>query len=260
MATSLQPATSTEMIRGPSLRKDAWWAEPIPSILLLSIFVGYATWAAFQNANYFADPYLSPFYSPCLAANCEHVTFRLIGSGWALSPALLVLWAPGGFRATCYYYRKTYYRSFFGQPPACAARDMKKKYKGESRFPFVLQNLHRYFFWLASVFLVFLWWDAIKAFRFPDEGFGMGVGTLVLLGNATLLSLYSFSCHSCRHIVGGSVDVFSASPIRGRAWRIVSRLNARHGIIAWVSLVWVMGTDIYVRLLAIDTIRDLRFF
>jgi hypothetical protein len=105
-----------------------------------------------------------------------------------------------------------------------------------------------------------LWWDAIKAFRFPGQGFGMGVGTLVLVGNATLLSLYSFSCHSCRHIVGGGVDVFSAHPKRHRLWRIVSRLNTRHGAIAWASLIWVMWTDIYVRLLATGTIRDLRFF
>jgi len=260
MATSPETATPGQMIRGPSLRKDAWWAEPIPVVLLLGVFVGYATWAAFQNANYFAAPYLSPFYSPCLATNCEHVTIRIFGSWWALSPALLVLWAPGGFRATCYYYRKSYYRSLLGRPPACAVRDMGKKYKGETRFPFVLQNLHRYFFWLATVFLVFLWWDAVKAFRFPKEGFGMGIGTLVLVGNATLLSLYSFSCHSCRHIFGGGLDVFSASPRRHRLWQMLTRLNARHGAIAWASLIWVMWTDVYVRLLATGTIRDLRFF
>jgi hypothetical protein len=260
MATSQQVGPQTQMIRGPSLRKDRWWAEPIPVILLLGFFVGYATWAAFQNANYFADPYLSPFYSPCLASNCEHATFRLFGSWWALSPAILVLWAPGGFRATCYYYRKSYYRSLLGRPPACAVRDMGGKYKGETRFPLLLQNLHRYFFWLATIFLIFLWWDAVKAFRFPGEGFGMGVGSIVLTTNAALLSLYSFSCHSCRHIVGGGLDVLSKAPIRARLWRIVSRLNARHGAIAWASLIWVLWTDVYVRLLATDSIRDLRFF
>jgi hypothetical protein len=260
MATSSQTAAPKEMIRGPSLRKDAWWAEPIPTILLLATFVGYATWAAFQNQNYFAEPYLSPMYSPCLAANCEHATIRLFGSWWTLSPAILVLWAPGGFRATCYYYRKAYYRSFFGQPPACAARDLSKTYKGETRFPFLLQNLHRYFFWLATAVLVFLWWDVVEAFRFPGDGFGMGVGTIVLGVNAALLSLYSFSCHSCRHIVGGGLDTFSRSPLRHRMWRIVTRLNARHSAIAWASLIWVMWADVYVRLLATDSIRDLRFF
>jgi hypothetical protein len=260
MATTQQTATPTEMIRGPSLRKDAWWAETIPSVILLSAFVGYATWAAFQNADYFADPYLSPLYSPCLAANCRHVTVRIFGSWWALSPALLILWIPGGFRATCYYYRKSYYRSITGSPPACAVRDIRKKYTGERRFPLVLQNIHRYFFWLATPVLVFLWWDVVKAFRFPGDGFGMGVGTLVLLLNAAFLSLYSFSCHSCRHIVGGHVDVFSKAPRRYRLWQLVTRLNARHGAIAWVSLVWVGWSDVYVRLLANGVIRDLRFF
>jgi hypothetical protein len=260
MATAPQTAPRTEMIRGPSLRKDRWWAEPIPTILLLSGFVAYATWAAFQNANYFADPYLSPLYSPCLAANCKHATVRLFGSWWTLSPALLVLWVPGGFRATCYYYRKAYYRSIVGAPPACGVRDLRAKYRGERRFPLVLQNLHRYFFWLATPVLVFLWWDAFKAFSFPGEGFGMGLGTIILLANATFLSLYSFSCHSCRHIVGGHADVFSKAPLRYRMWRVVTRLNARHGAIAWVSLVWVAWTDVYVRLLATGTIRDLRFF
>ncbi len=260
MAAQTQSTAPSPYARGPSLRKDAWWAEPIPTIILLAGFVGYATWAAFQNADYFADPYLSPLYSPCLAANCEHTTIRLFGSWWALSPALLILWIPGGFRATCYYYRKAYYRSILGSPPACAARDVRKKYTGERRFPLVLQNLHRYFFWLATPFLVFLWWDVVKAFSFPGEGFGMGLGTLILLGNAAFLSLYSFSCHSCRHIVGGHVDVFSKAPLRFRAWRTITRLNERHGAIAWVSLVWVAWSDVYVRLVATDTLRDLRFF
>ena len=78
----------------------------------------------------------------------------------------------------------------------------------------------------------------------------MGLGTLVLLANATLLWLYSLSCHSCRHIVGGRLNHFSAHPLRYRAWTLVSRLNARHMQLAWISLVGVALTDLYVRLLA----------
>jgi hypothetical protein len=250
----------TEMIRGPSMRRDAWWLEPLPTIVLLGGFAIYATWAAFQNANYFADPYLSPFYSPCLAANCRSVTVRLFGSWFTASPALLILWIPGGFRATCYYYRKSYYRSFWGAPPACAARDMHKRYTGETRFPLIFQNLHRYFFWLVWPVLFFLWWDVVKAFDFPEGGIGMGMGTLVLLANAALLTTYSLSCHSCRHLAGGGLDVLSARPRRLRMWRFVTRLNERHGLIAWISLVGVGLADVYVRLVANGTIRDLRFF
>ena len=156
-----------------TLRTDAWWVQPLLVVVGLGGFAIYATWAALQNAHYYSAPYLSPFYSPCISANCEHTTIPLIGSWWNFSPAFLIFWIPGGFRATCYYYRKAYYRSFFFSPPACAVRDASKSYAGETRFPFLFQNLHRYFFYLSLLILAFLWWDAILAFRFPD-GFRHG--------------------------------------------------------------------------------------
>lgn len=238
-------------------RQDLWWVEPLLVVLGLGGFVVYATWAALQGAYYYTAPYISPFYSPCLSANCAHVTLPLIGSWWNLSPAILILWMPGGFRVTCYYYRKAYYRSFFASPPACAVRDAARSYTGETRFPFVLQNLHRYFFWLATLVLLFLWWDAFEAFHFPD-GLGVGVGTLVLLANVSFLSLYSFSCHSCRHLCGGHLDTFHDSPVKYRAWEVVSRLNEHHMLYAWISLIWVALTDLYVRLVAMGVIHDLR--
>jgi hypothetical protein len=242
-----------------TLRKDAWWVEPLLVVVVLGGFGVYATWAALQNAHYYVAPYLSPFYSPCLAENCTHVSIPLIGSWWNLSPAFLILWIPGGFRATCYYYRKAYYRSFFQSPPACAVRDAAKSYSGETRCPFLLQNFHRYFFWLSLLILAFLWWDALLAFMFPD-GFGMGIGTIVLLVNASLLSLYSFSCHSCRHLCGGHLDSFHSSPTKYKAWSVITRLNERHMQFAWVSLIWVALTDVYVRLLSMGVIHDVRFF
>jgi len=251
------PAASSAAAR--TLREDPWWLEILPTVVVLGAFVVYATWRALAGAHYFVEPYLSPFYSPCLAVSCEHATFRLIGAWWPFSPAILILWGPLGFRTTCYYYRKAYYRAFFWQPPACAVRDLPRAYTGETRFPWVLQNAHRYFFYLSLLFLVFLWWDVLRAFRFPD-GFGMGVGTVVLLGSTALLTLYSLSCHSCRHLVGGHVDAFSRAPVRYRLWRWVSALNAQHGPIAWVSLVAVALADLYVYLLATGVVRDLRLF
>lgn len=242
-----------------TLRTDAWWVQPLLVVVGLGAFVIYATWAALQNAYYYSTPYLSPFYSPCLSANCEHTTIPLIGSWWNLSPAFLILWIPGGFRATCYYYRKAYYRSFFLSPPACAVKDSAKSYSGETRFPFLFQNLHRYFFYLSLVILAFLWWDVIQAFRFA-EGFGMGVGTVVLFLNAALLSLFSFSCNSCRHVCGGHLNSFHVSPGKYGLWRLVSRLNERHMEYAWISLIWVALADLYVRLVAMGVIHDVRFF
>jgi hypothetical protein len=238
-------------------RLDAWWIQPLIIVLVLVLFSLYALWAALQNGNYYAPPYLSPFYSPCLATNCEHPTLPVIGSWWNLSPAFLVLWAPLGFRVTCYYYRRSYYRAFFWSPPACAVRDAPKTYTGEARLPFVLQNIHRYFFYVSIVVLAFLWWDAFLAFRF-STGLGIGLGSLVLLANVVLLSLYTLSCHSCRYLVGGHLDVFHTAPLRYRLWRLANRLNERHAQIAWVSLVGVALADLYVRLVATGVILDPR--
>ena len=247
-------------IAGPkTLRRDRWWVAPVVTVVVLGAFTIYGTWAALVNQDYYADPYLSPFYSPCLATNCRYSDLHLIGSWWHLSPALLVLPFPLTFRLTCYYYRKAYYRAFFWSPPACAVKDARVRYTGESRFPLILQNVHRIFFYLIIPFPIILLWDAIRAFDFPD-GFGMGVGTLVLLANAVLLGTYVLSCHSCRHACGGRIDCLSEHPTRYGIWKFVTRLNERHMLIAWISLVGVASTDVYVRLVANGTIRDLRFF
>ena len=245
-----------------TLRTDRWWLQPLITVTVLVAFIIYSTLRAFENAHYFSAPYISPFYSPCLTTACEGDTFPELFSGPSfLSPALYILIVPLGFRLTCYYYRKAYYRSFWLSPPACAVAEPHRTYTGETRFPLVFQNVHRYFFYLGLVFNVILTYDAVLSFRnAEEEWFHMGLGTLVLLTNAVLLWLYSLSCHSCRHIVGGRLKHFSAHPVRYRAWTLVSRLNARHMQLAWVSLIGVALTDLYVRLLATGTISDPRFF
>jgi hypothetical protein len=235
---------------GKTMRRDAWWLELFPIILVLGAFSVYATWRAFENDLYQWGPYLSPFYSPLLKP-----------AWWPFSPAILILGGPLGFRATCYYYRKAYYRAFFLDPPACAVGESRGHgYRGEKAFPLILQNLHRYFLYVALIFLVILWYDALHAFWF-DNRFGIGVGSLVLLTNIVLLSLYTFSCHSLRHIVGGNVDCFSCVSFgnaRHAAWRGASFLNNRHGLYAWLSLFSVGLCDLYIRLVASGAIQDVR--
>lgn len=237
---------------GTTMRRDAWWLELIPVVIVLGGFGIYATLRAFEGAYYEWGPYLSPFYSPLI--DPDH-------HWWPFSPAILILGGPLGFRATCYYYRKAYYRAFFLDPPACAVGESRPhRYSGETRFPFVLQNLHRYFLYLALIFLIILWYDAVRAFWF-DGRFGVGVGSLVLLANIVLLSLYTFSCHSLRHIVGGKVDCFSCVSFGGprhAAWRHTSFLNEHHMLFAWLSLCSVGLADFYIRLVATWTIQDLR--
>jgi len=232
------------------MRRDAWWLELLPVVFILGAFSVYATWRALEGAYYEWGPYLSPFYSPLIKP-----------SWWPFSPAILILGGPLGFRATCYYYRKAYYRSFFLDPPACSVGEFRShKYRGETAFPLILQNLHRYFLYVALIFLIILWYDAIRAFWF-EGGFRIGVGSLVLLTNIILLSLYTFSCHSLRHIVGGKLDCFSCAAFGGQrhaAWRGTSFLNERHMLFAWLSLFSVGLADLYVRLVATGAIRDLR--
>ncbi|MBV9342381.1 MAG: succinate dehydrogenase [Acidobacteria bacterium] len=229
----------------------SWWTQIAPVVLGLGAFSVYATWRAFEGAYFWASPYLSPFYSPLLDVHHHY---------WPYSPALLILGGPLGFRATCYYYRKAYYRAFFLDPPACAVAERKRNYCGETRFPFILQNVHRYFMYLAIVFLVFLWHDALHAFVFADR-FGVGLGTLVLLVNVMLLTLYFSSCHSLRHLLGGKLDCFSCTNFgnaRHSTWRGLSFLNEHHMLFAWTSLFSVGLADFYVRLVSSGAIRDLR--
>jgi hypothetical protein len=189
-----------------------------------------------------------------------HGTF-LVLTWWHITPAILILGGPLGFRLTCYYYRRAYYRGFWQSPPACGVADAHGRYTGETRFPLILQNAHRYFFLLGLVFNVILTIDAVTAFRLPgDGGLGLSVGTLVLVINAVLLWSYSLSCHAARHLCGGHVNSFSAHPIRYRIWKFLTPLNARHMQFAWVSLMFVALTDLYVRLVAAGVFSDPKIF
>lgn len=238
---------------GATLRREAWWVELIPVVVVLGGFGVYATLRAFEGQYYEWGAYLTPFYSPLI--DPQH-------HWWPWSPALLILGGPLGFRTTCYYYRKAYYRAFFLDPPGCAVGEPNRNYRGESAFPFILQNVHRYFFYLAVVFLGFLWHDAVRAFLW-DDGFHAGLGTLIMLVNVILLSTYTFSCHSLRHLAGGKLDCFSCATFgkpRYNAWRWVTRLNERHMQWAWASLVSVGFTDFYIRMVSCGAFPDVRLF
>jgi len=252
---------------GETLRRDAWWVQSAVTFLVLATFVVYATWAAFQGAYYESGPYLSPFYSPLLFGDSHHAWFGPKPAWWPpalpFSAALLILWAPGGFRFTCYYYRGAYYKAFWADPVSCAVGEpgfrTKGRYRGERYFPLIVQNVHRYFLYLALGFLVVLAYDVVKATRFPD-GFGIGLGTLVLLANVVLLGCYTLGCHSLRHVVGGYLDRLARRPARKAAYDCVSCLNRVHMRFAWASLLSVGFADLYVRLCAMGVWHDVRLY
>jgi hypothetical protein len=242
-------------------RRDPWWTQPLLVFLGLSAFVVYATWAALQGAHYTHGPYLSPFYSPELFGPSPHAWFGKFPTWWPgwlpFSPALLILWAPAGFRLTCYYYRGAYYKAFWADPPACAVGEPRKGYIGESNWPLLVQNVHRYFMYIAILFIVMLSYDAIVSFWFAD-GFGVGVGSLVLTANVVLLAGYTFGCHSLRHLVGGRKDCLTESATCHALYKGCSALNRRHALWAWASLISVMFADVYVRLCSMGVWKDYR--
>jgi len=242
---------------GQTRRADRWWIQPLAVFFGLSAFIVYATWAAFQGQHFRFGPYLSPFYSPELFAGAGWFGSK---PGWLpawVTGAMLILWAPGGFRVTCYYYRGAYYKAFWADPPSCTVGEPRKRYLGEGSFPLVLQNIHRYFLYLALTFLLILARDVWNALWF-DGHFGVGVGTLVLLTNLLLLSCYTFSCHSLRHLVGGVRDRLASAPAQKRVYDCVSCLNRRHMLFAWCSLFTVAFSDLYVRLCSLGVWRDWR--
>ena len=251
-------------IGAKTLRTDTWWLYPAATFVVFAAFVVYATWRAFDGDNYFSEPYLSPFYSPCLG-DCVAGSsdFGQPFDWWPLSAALIILIFPLGFRMTCYYYRKAYYRAFWLSPPACAVAEPHGTYTGETRFPLIIQNVHRWFWYAAIGVALILTYDVVLAFGPAEgepDGIHMGLGTVLMAINVVYIWLYTLSCHSCRHAVGGRLRHFSKHPVRYRLWTWVSRLNVNHARYAWVSLFSVALVDLYIALLAANVFDDPRFF
>ena len=241
---------------GVTKRLDRWWVAPgvqgtLFTVCATYLFVSGILLTPVFGTPYVVDGYLSPLFSP------------LVRPDWLptwISPGLFILWVPLGFRATCYYYRKAYYRFYFADPPGCAVGEpsIHRRYRMEAALPFILQNLHRFFLYLAFVPLFFLGLDALLSLQ-VDGGWRIGPGVVILSVNALLLSGYSLSCHSLRHLVGGRLDCFSCSrrtQVRYSLWQRLTQLNRHHMAWAWASLISVTLADVYIRLLALGVISD----
>src|SRR5882724_11599194 len=246
------PARSRARISERTFRKDNWWQTPRIVAAGLTVWVLYATVRVFMGHWYFVPQYhyLTPFYSPCVSGECVPGSATL--GTWipAVPPiipyAFVSLPFVLAFRLTCYYYRRAYYRAFWRAPAACAVREPHATYSGETRFPLIMQNLHRYFFFMVLLISILNTYDLTQAFRGPDGNFGLGLGTIIMLVNVVMLWAYTLSCHSCRHITGGRLKNFSKHPARYWAWTQISKLNARHMQLAWITLGTLMLTDLYI--------------
>jgi hypothetical protein len=257
---TVTPVAGRAAIAARTLRTDRWWFPPAIQALGLTAWVAYATFRVFQQSDYFVSEfnYLTPFYSPCVSQACvegsahfgRFLPAELLVGGFnvmelvpyaAVTLPFLLL-----FRLTCYYYRKAYYRAFWMSPPACAVAEPHASYSGETRFPLLFQNLHRYFFYAATIISVINTYDAVHALWGADGDLRFGLGNLILWVNVIFLWAYTASCHSCRSIMGGKLNHFSKHPIRYRLWQKVSFLNGHHMLLAWVTLGTLALTDFYI--------------
>ena len=296
------PAPSKQAGWGATTRKDPWWIGPSLTFLALLGFLIYANYVVFFVRGYFeirvdksdffrpdnaaVAPYLAPFHAPLLFdTQSHHAWIHEAQPSWwwgfpQFSSAMLILIFPAGFRFTCYYYRKAYYRSWWQDPPGCAVGEptWRKTYWGENHWPLLIQNIHRYFMYFAIIFILLLTWDALYSFSWPtldangrptgSHQFGMGLGTLLLIANVVLLSLYTFGCHSFRHLIGGRLNCFSCPAAAGvyqpgarfKLWRWSTFLNENHMLWAWCSLFSVGFADLYIRLCAAGIWNDPRIF
>ncbi|HJM18075.1 MAG TPA: hypothetical protein QF703_00930 [Candidatus Thalassarchaeaceae archaeon] len=249
-------------------RTDDWWKGPTAMAAYLGFMVVYATWRGFMEADFWffeefgrssgnqtmaienqGSHVLSPLFSPLIYPD---ETSWIPKDLWWMSPAMFILIFPAGFRGTCYYYRKAYYRAFFQQPTGCAVSKPWNEYKGESGL-LVVQNLHRMFMYVAVIYLPILTYDFWLSLNFHDSAgahhFGISVGSLVLLLNLIMLSGYTFGCHAFRHVVGGGSNHWTGAPmnrIKYGMWRLSTKLNEHHKDWALYSLFWVMFTDFYI--------------
>ena len=243
-----RPPAGRQVVRNPYSSLPNW-LYPTFVVLVLTIFGVYTAWVVlFQPVSQY-PPYLSPFESPLITLG-------------RIPPGVFVVWAPLIFRATCYYYRKAYFRSFFWHPRSCAVPEPGRgRYHGETRFPWVLNNLHRFTFYVIFVQVLILVFDVVVAFDFGGR-FGIGLGTVLMVVNLVLLAGYTFGCHALRHLAGGELDCFSCSRVaraRWRLWKGVTVLNIRHDRWAWASLFSVWFTDAYIRLLMSGVLHDPRW-
>ena len=257
---------------GATDRVDDWWKGPTAMAAYLGIMIVYATWRGFMEADFWiieefgrsagtqtmaseseGSPVLSPLFSPLVLPGENQLGSMVpMALAW-MSPAMFILIFPAGFRGTCYYYRKAYYRAFMQQPTGCAVSKPWNEYSGENGL-LVVQNLHRYFLYAALAYLPILSYDVWLSVNFHDpvshaHSYGVSMGSLVLAVNVIALGGYTFGCHAFRHLVGGGADLWtrgSRSTLRYQMWRVSTWFNEHHKDWALYSLFIVMFADFYI--------------
>lgn len=171
------------------------------------------------------------------------------------SPTILIIPIIALFRLTCYAFREDTNRHVFSHPNACAASirlDAKaREYTGENSTIFKIENLHRYFMYGALVILPFFYYDLYVSLTYTGALL-LRLGSVIMAIDIAALTLYLFSCHSVRSLIGGRSDCFNCMRMgRQRNWlyNVQSKLNQNHEAYAWISLVTIVFMDLFIRAL-----------
>ncbi len=202
---------------GETARRDRWWLAPVLTGAGLTAFGIYSLVVAAMGSDYLytggGAHYLSPFYSPDLKSWGLHLPFYvgvLRDLGAARLPAHLLLLPQGVLPLVLPLPARV--RGRRAEPRAATAARPGSRSSS--------MNVHRYFLYLATVVLGFLWYDAVRAFFFRGADgslqFGVGLGSLVLLANVVLLSLFTFGCNSLATSSAAGSTASRAPPPRGR--------------------------------------------
>ena len=165
--------------------------------------------------------YVSPFYSPPVG--------RPDWLPWFITAPMFILWIPLGFRATCYYYRKAYHRAFFTRRRSARVQEKEPRspenYRGERAASSSTT--------FTGTFCMPRSWSSLFSGTTrcsPSSLRGRsrsGGGSLPWLLNVVLISAYTFSCHSMRHLVGGNKDCYTCvrGATRGACFTTVSPVS-----------------------------------
>ncbi len=202
------PLTAAPQGFGRTSRRDSWWSTPLVVFTVFSPLSSTPRGQRFKTHTTNSGLILSPFYSPVLWGDSSHAWFGPQPAWWPgvlpFSPALVDSSVPWPVPIHVLLLPWRLLQGVLGGSAELRRRRTAQGYLGENSFPLILQNVHRYFFYFAVIFIFILSYDVWLALWFTNpvtlrKQFGIGVGTILLLVNVILLASYTFGCHSGRH-------------------------------------------------------------
>ena len=208
---------------GETMRRDAWWVQPAVVFLVLSSFIVYATWAAFQGDHYSLRARTSRRSTRRSSAATRRTRwFGPKPAWWPVVAAVLAGPAhpagPGRLPGHLLLLPRRLLQGVLGRPARLRGRRAAQELLGRGLVPAHPAERPPLLPVRRAALPAWSWPTTSgrrcgSPIRPPDRSsFGVGVGTLVLAVNVVLLGGYTLGCHSLRHLVGGCLDRLLGPP------------------------------------------------